>query len=289
MLAFSKDISKTDPTHPDEENNADMKKYMEYHRRLNSEKLVYHALDHVKTYLQKNMNDLSDAPDKLLSYLNTAFPVSSSYIPDADTFLLMLRKLVNGHNSTNNWYRMNQYYSAVVYDCLERFVKIYNRLAEEKPDKAKEYNVCEGEKVDFDDWVQLYFHDLDFLIGKSCNYLHYTFIKRNRSILEAIQKTVQGGKSQNEAIEEIKSEFEIDPSAVKIMQGQKIGPKDMELFYTSAENPIYEYLYDTESEDSLMDGESLIDHSYFLGHQLQGLSEEDIENTLKEASKVQNN
>jgi hypothetical protein len=289
MLAFAKDITKTDPTHPEEENNSELKTYMEYHRKLDSEKLIYHALDHAKTYLQKNISDSAEDQDKLQDYLKTAFPISSAHIGDAETMLLMLRKLVNGHNSTNNWYRMNQFYSAVVYDCLQRFVQVYNRLAEEKPDKAKEYNICEGEKVDFDDWVQLYFHDLDFLIGKPFNYLHYTFSKRNKAIFEDIEGAIQSRKSRNEAIEEIKSEFEIDPSAVKIMLGQKVGPKDMELFYTSAENPIYEYLYDTESEDSFMDGESLIDHSYFLGHQLQGLSEEDIEKTLQESSKLQNN
>jgi hypothetical protein len=289
MLAFAKDITKTEPTHPEEDNSSQLKKYMEYHRKLNSEKLIYHGLDHAKTYLQKNIHDLAEDKDKLLDYLKAAFPTSSLHIGDAETMLLMLRKLVNGHNSTNNWYRMNQFYSAVVYDCLERFLRIYNRLAEEKPDKAKEYNICEGEKVDFDDWVQLYFHDLDFLVGKSSDYLHFTFAKRNKAILEAVQKAVQSGKSRNEAIEEIKSEFEMDPSAVKVMQGQKLGPKDMELFYTSTENPIYEYLYDTDSEDSLMDGESLIDHSYYLGHQLQGLSEEDIEKTLQESSRLTKN
>jgi hypothetical protein len=119
--------------------------------------------------------------------------------------------------------------------------------------------------------------------------LHYTFIKRNKAILAAVQQAVESGKSREEAIEEVKTEFEMDPSAVSIMLGKKVSPKDLELFYTSAENPIYEYLYDTDSEDSLMDGESLIDHSYYLGHQLRGLSEEDIEKTLRESSKLHNN
>lgn len=289
MLAFAKDITKTEPTHPDEDKNEELKKYMDYHRKLDSEKLIYHGIDHAKTYLQKNMNDFAEDKDKLLDYLKKAFPASIPHIPDADTLLLMLRKLVNGHNSTNNWYRMNQFYSAVVYDCLERFVQVYNRLSEQKPEKAKEYNICDGDGVDFDDWVQFYFHDLDFMIGKPSHYLHYTFVRRNKAILAAVQQAVESGKSREEAIEEVKTEFEMDPSAVSIMLGKKVSPKDLELFYTSAENPIYEYLYDTDSEDSLMDGESLIDHSYYLGHQLRGLSEEDIEKTLRESSKLHNN
>ena len=57
--------------------------------------------------------------------------------------------------------------------------------------------------------------------------------------------------------------------------------KDLELFYTSMENPIYEYLYQSE-EAGLTEGETLVDHSYFLGFQFKGLSEEEAEKTVQE-------
>ena len=44
----------------------------------------------------------------------------------------------------------------------------------------------------------------------------------------------------------------------------------MELFYTSAENPIYEYLTEKESGSwSGMEGESLLDQAYYLGSTLK--------------------
>jgi len=289
MLAFAKDISKNKPAHPEESKTPKLKEYMDYQRKLNHEKLIYHALDHSKTYLQKNMEDFSDAPEKMRAYINQAFPMSASFIQEPDTLLLMLRKLVNAHNSTNNWYRMNPFYHAVVYDCLERFVKIYNRLVKEKPDKAREYSIAEGVELDFDDWVQLYFHELDFMIGKNSGYTHFSFKKRNRAIAGFIEKEMRQGKSREDAVNLAKANFEMDPASVKIILGQPIGPKDLELFYTSAENPIYEYLYETDSPDGFLDGESLIDHSYYLGHQLKGQSEEEAESALNEAAKLKQN
>lgn len=289
MLAFAKDITQDPPTHPDEDKNPQLKAYMEYHRKLNTEKLVYHCLDHAKTYLQKNMSEHANDKAKLDAYIQKAFPVFSPHANGADILLLMLRKLIEAHNSTNNWYRMNEFYLALVYDAIERFLRIYNRLLEEKPEKEADYSFSGGEKVDFDDWVQHYFHDLDFLIGKESAYLHYTFSKRNKKILGAIDKEMKNGKSRDQAVNEVKTEFEIDDSAVNIILGRSVGSKELELFYTSAENPIYEYLYDTESSEGLMDGESLIDHSYFLGNHLKGLNEEEVEKTMQEISKLYNN
>ena len=46
--------------------------------------------------------------------------------------------------------------------------------------------------------------------------------------------------------------------------------EDMELFYTSAENPIYEYLTEKESGSwGGVEGESLLDQAYYLGSTLK--------------------
>ncbi|MFQ5451269.1 MAG: hypothetical protein ACE5E9_11625 [Nitrospinaceae bacterium] len=288
MLAFAKDITQDNPQHRDEANNPKLKEYMDYQRKLNHEKLIYHALDHAKTYLQKNIEECKEDPQKLGAYLQKAFPVSFPLVKEADTFLLMLRKLINGHNSTNNWYRMNPYYFAVVYDCMERFVRLYNRLLGEKPDEAEKYGVSDGVEVDFDDWVQLYFHDLDFMVGKDCKYVHYLFNQRNEKIQELMDEEMRAGKSREAAVDEARKKFEMDPASVNIILGKTVSSKDLELFYTSAENPIYEFLYEPEST-GFMDGETLLDHSYFLGQQLKGLNEEEIESIMNEASRLKDN
>jgi len=65
---------------------------------------------------------------------------------------------------------------------------------------------------------------------------------------------------------------------------------NMELFYTSAENPIYEYL--TEREDGswgAVEGESLLDQAYYLGSTLKvwvWRKKEDAESTMEGMSSV---
>ena len=191
MLAFAKSIIRKNPTHPEESKNSELKQYMEYQRRLDHERIIYHTLDHAKTYLQKNMSDYADDEEKLNAYLKKAFPLSHSAIGSADMAMLMLRKLMNGHNSSNNWYRMNPYYYALVYDCMKRFTKVYNRLVEESPEKAEEYRVSEGMEIDFDDWAYLFFPDLDFHIGQDLGYTHYPLAKRNKQIKEKIIKEIE--------------------------------------------------------------------------------------------------
>ena len=288
MLAFAKDITQKEPNHPEEGKNAKLKEYMDYQRKINHEKLIYHSLDHAKNYLQKTINDMRGDEKKLKGYLEKAFPVSHRYA-DSDTVMLMLRKLQNAHNATNNWYRLNRFYSGLVYDAMSRFIQIYNRLINEAPEKSEEYGVTDKLEIDFDDWVRLFFHDLDFLIGQPLPYVHFTFRKRNLAIEDSIQKGADSGKSREQAIEEAAKQFNIEEDAVAILSNKTVDEKNLELFYTSVENPIYEFLYDTASEEGFMDGECLIDHSYFLSHQLKGLSEKEAESVVSEIERLSKN
>jgi len=195
MLAFAKDITQTKPKHPEEDKNSELKEYMDYQRKLDHERLIYHSLDHAKNHLQENLQEAMGDQEKLKPCLQQSFSLSQGFA-NADTLMLMLRKLVNGHNSTNNWYKMNSYYHALVYDCMKQFFNSYNRLLREEPKKAEDYKVSEGVEIDFDDWANLYFPDLDFHIGKDLGYTHYPYAKRNAAILEEVEREIKNGKSR---------------------------------------------------------------------------------------------
>jgi len=267
MLAFVLDITQNKPANSKENENDEVKQYMDYQRKLNHINLVKHSLEHVKNQLQENID--SSESEKLSQFLKDIFPISHQFA-DVETLMLMLRKLVNSQNSSNNWYRMNSFYHAVVFESMKEFVKFYNLLLVESPEKAKDFGVSEGTEVDFEDWSYLYFQDMDFHIGRSLSYTHYPFAKRNKTIEEEWQKGINEGKSKAEALKAIQADYEIDDTSVKILLGQKISPPDLELLYTSVENPIYEAL--TEVEDGrwgVMDGESLLDHTYYMGAHLK--------------------
>ncbi|MCH8314292.1 MAG: hypothetical protein IID17_15055 [Nitrospinae bacterium] len=291
MLAFAKDITQTKPRHPEENKNSELKEYMDYQRKLDHERLIYHSLDHAKNILQENLQEAMGDQEKLKPCLQQSFPLSKEFA-DADTLMLMLRKLVNGQNSTNNWYRMNAYYYALVYDSMKQFIKFYNRLLREAPEKAEDYKISEGMEIDFDDWVSLYFSDLDFHIGKDLGYTHYPFAKRNAAIQEEVEKEIKNGKSREQALQAVKEHFEIDDISIKVLLDKKIDQKDLELFYTSVENPIYEYLNPgQEGRWGSMDGESLLDHAYYMGSNLkiwEWRKREQAESVMDELLKTQN-
>ena len=98
----------------------------------------------------------------------------------------------------------------------------------------------------------------------------YPFAKRNKAISKEIDKKIKSGSTREEAFESLKEEFTIEDSSVKFLLGKKIEEKDLELFFTSVENPIYEYL--TQKQDGQggsMDGETLLDQAYGMGTHLK--------------------
>ena len=267
MLAFVLDITQNKPSNSKENENDEVKQYMDYQRKLNHINLVKHSLEYAKNQLQEHID--SSESEKLSEFLKIIFPISHQFA-DVETLMLMLRKLMNSQNSSNNWYRMNSFYHSVVFESMQEFVKFYNQLLVESLEKAKDFGVSEGTEVDFEDWSYLYFQDMDFHIGKSLSYTHYPFAKRNKTIEEKWQEKINEGKSKAEALKAIQADYEIDDTSMKILLGQKISPPDLELLYTSVENPIYEAL--TEVEDGrwgVMDGESLLDHTYYMGAHLK--------------------
>ena len=88
------------------------------------------------------------------------------------------------------------------------------------------------------------------------------------------------------AVDKAAAEFNLEPTATQILLKQKLDQKDLELFYTSVENPIYEYLYDPNSAEGLMDGEPLIYHSYFIAFQFKGLSQTEAESMMQEIDQI---
>ena len=290
MLAFAKDISQNDLKHPEEDKNSELKQYMDYQRSLNHERIVYHALEQAKNDLQQKIQSAQGDQKKLSTYLKHTFPISHPF-GEPDTIMLMLRKLINGHNSSNNWYRMNSYYYALVYDCIKNFVSYYNQLIQKRSEKLADYQISEGMEIDFDDWVNLYFPDLDFHIGKKLEATHYPFAKRNKAIQDDLEKEMATGKSLEEALKAISEDFEIDEVSILVLLNKPIIQKHLELFYTSVENPIYEYLNPMqEGRWGLMDGESLLDHAYYLGSQLKvwvWRKREEAEEVMDEISKLQ--
>jgi len=269
MLAFSKNITVKEPRHPQEDKDAKLKDYMGYQRKLNNAQIVYNALKHGKTQLEENLQACRKNKRDPSAFLEKVFPFSRRFA-EPKTLLLMLKKLINGQNAPKQWYRMNAYYYTLVYDCLKEFIAYYNGLLQESSEKARDYTVSQGQEIDFNDWVYLFFPDLDFHLGQDLGYKQYPFAKRNKAIEEEMEKESKNGRSREEALKALQKKYEIDDCSMQVLMDEEISHKDLELFYTAMDNPIYEFLTQkSEGSWKSIEGETLMDQSYAMGSQLK--------------------
>ena len=269
MLAFAKDITRSDPRHPQEGQDAELKQYMDYQRMLNHKRIVYYTLEYSLNELKSNIKKAKRDPNRVRQYLEQAFPLSLNFA-DTNTLTLMLKKMINSHNATTNWYQMNDYYMAVYYDCMKAFIRYYNQLLVDAPSRAEVYYISEGELIDFDDWVYLYFNNLDFHIGKKLEAPQYPFAKRNETIEKEIEAKIQNGQTMKEAMLDLQEAFNIDSVTINILLNSENIGQDMEILHTSVENPIYDFLtVKQEGSWESLDGESILDQAYTLGAQLK--------------------
>ena len=269
MLAFAKDITQNQPNHRDEHKSPELKNYMNYQRKLNHIRIVYYSLKHAKSELQENLQQLRKSSESAELYLEQAFPISHHFADDK-TLTLMLKKMVGGHNESKQWYRMNSYFYALAFDCMDRFIKHYNQMVRDSPEEASDYNFAGGGEIDFGDWIYLYFPHLDFHIGSQLDQTQYPFAKRNTTIEEAINKKIHNGETLAEALKSLTEEYEIDDIAIKVLLHKSISHEDLELFHTSIKTPIYELLTHQQAGSwEALDGETLMDQAYNFGSQLK--------------------
>jgi len=242
---------------------------MNYQRKLNHVRIVYCSLKNSKNDLEESLQIFRKNGENLEPYIEQAFPLSHHFADDK-TLLIMLKKLVSGHNDDKQWYRMNDYYHALVHDCMNRFIQKYNQWVRDSAEEVNEYTFARGGEIDFGDWAYLYFPHLDFHIGAKLDYTHYPFAKRNKTIEEEIEKMIQNNETFESALKSLRQKYEINDTAIKVVLHRKISREDMELFHTSIKNPIYELLThrQTGSWDAV-DGDTLMDQAYNFGSQLK--------------------
>jgi len=269
MLAFAKDITQNQPVHRDEDKNPELKNYMNYQRKLNHVRIVYYSLKHAKNELQENLQQLRKNGDSKEAYLKQAFPLAH-HLADDKTLTLMLKKLISGHNDDRQWYRMNAYYHALVYDCMNQFIQKYNQWVRDSAEEANDFTFAGGGEIDFGDWVYLFFPHLDFHIGIQLGQSQYPFAKRNKAIEEAIGKKTENGETYEAALKSVREEYEIEDDVIKVILHKNISHEDLELFHTSFKTPIYELLtHQQKGSWGALDGETLMDQAYNFGSQLK--------------------
>ena len=275
MLIFAKDISQRDFIHSAEDQDPEIKKYMDYQRCLfpytiirGGLDLAYKEVDDILNYLDNGNQPPSDSnrqeyPSDIPGWYQTRFPWTASFIKIEDMHSLLVI-LIQAMDSFRTNERMNTYHLMVIYDSVFNIVELYNGLLKESPEKARDIHLSQDEPVFFDDFINNYCPHLDWMILSQPDFEHARHLERKQKIELAIQQKMADGEEPVNALKNISKQFNIDKSSLQLLGRDKILQRFFELEATPLSDTPYNFLneeVDSSSKFGLMprvDSEFLI-------------------------------
>ena len=240
MLIFAKDISHRDFIHSAEDQDLDIKKYMDYQRCLFPYTIVragldlaYKELDDILNYLDNGNKPPDDSsrqeyPSDIPGWYQFRFPWTAGFIKIEDMHNLLVI-LIQAMDSFRTHERMNTYHLVALYDSVHNIIELYNELLKDSPEKARDIHLSQDQPVFFDDFINNYWPHLDWMILSKPDYEHAKHIERKQKIELAIQQRIGDGDEPIKALESTSELFSIDESSFNILKRGLILQKHFEL------------------------------------------------------------
>ena len=273
MLIFAKDITERDHKHSQEENNTELQQYMEYQRKLFPYTVVragldlaYKELDDILVYLDNDSQPPQDSsrqdyPEDCNVWYRERFPWASAFIKMEDMHFVLVT-LVKAMDSFRTHEPVNSYHLAVLYDAVHNIVNVYNNLLENENSGARDIHLSSGVAVAFDDFINNYWPNLDFMILSKPDYPHPRHMERNTAIEEKIKQQMAEGDDPLTALEKIAPEFAIDESTLAMIKRLDTPTRFLDLVSRPQEAGLYDPLKKLSPADSPHAGLTVLDAEY---------------------------
>jgi len=273
MLIFAKDISNRDHKHARESDDSKLKAYMEYQRKLFPYTIVragldlaYKELDDILLYQDNDQQPPPDSsrkeyPADIPHWYKTRFPWSSAFLKMEDMHFALVT-MVKAMDSFRTEETLNSYHLAVLYDAVHNIVEIYNGLLKQNADQARDIHLSSGIEVSFDDFINNYWQNLDFMILSQPDFPHAVRIGRNREIEEDIKNLMADGVEPLKALETIASTFHLHATTLAMLRRDPVKTDDLNLNSNIQQADTFKGLYEEISESSNGGKISFIDREY---------------------------
>jgi hypothetical protein len=240
MLIFTKDISKRDFIHSAEDQDSEIKKYMDYQRSLfpytiirGGLDLAYKEIDDILNYQDNGNQPPSDSnrqeyPSDIPGWYQSRFPWTANFIKIEDTHSLLVI-LIKAMDSFRTHEKMSTYHLMVIYDSVFNIAKLYNDLLKESPEKARDIHLSQNEPVLFDDFINNYWPHVDWMILSQPDFEHAKHFNRKQKIELEIQQRMADGEEPIKALKSTSKSFNIDKSSLNLLERNKVLQKFLEL------------------------------------------------------------
>ena len=280
MIIFAKDITVRDHRHRLEAKLPALKEYMEYQRRLFPYTVVragldlaYKELDDILNYVENDYQPPPDAstqefPADINSWYSQRFPWTSAFLSMEDMHHLLV-VLIKAMDSFRTHEAVNAYHLIVLYDCVHNIVALYNKLLEESPERARDITLSKGTPVNFDDFINNYWPDLDFMILSKPDYPHARHSVRKQNIESALHQYLEEGESLLEALAKVSEPFAMEKAVLALIRRDAPDKRDYELVFKALEGNYFEPLHKKTVEHSEHGTLSVLDADYLESFECQ--------------------
>ena len=155
----------------------------------------------------------------------------------------------------------------MLYDSVHNIIQIYNSLIREKPDQSRDIHLSNGIEVDFDDFINNYWLNLDFMIFSKADFPHKRHMGWKESIEEAIKHRMAEGEEPLVAIENLKPDLKPDEATLKLLRRDPVETCFLELASQPETSKKYAHINEKVFETPEHGKISTIDADYLANHE----------------------
>ena len=273
MLIFAKDIGTRDHKHALEDKLPEIKQYMEYQRKLfpytvlrAGLDLAYKELDDILDFIENGYRPPEDSsrreyPTDVNQWYKSRFPWTSAFLKMEDMHFALV-VLVKAMDSFGTHEQVNAYHWAVLYDSVHNIVQVYNDLVHNDPGNSRDIHLSNAVEVNFDDFINNYWPDLDFMTFSKADYPHARHQERKYSLEEEIKDVMSEGVEPLVALEKLQPPFKLDSYTLKLLRRDPVETRFLELKGASDTGKEFDSIYKKYIEDPQHGKLSVIDAEY---------------------------
>jgi len=278
MLIFAKDIGTRDHKHALEDKLPEIKQYMEYQRKLfpytvlrAGIDLAYKELDDILDFIENGYRPPEDSsrreyPTDVNQWYKSRFPWTSAFLKMEDMHFALV-VLIKAMDSFGTHEQVNAYHWAVLYDSVHNIVQVYNDLVRNDPGNSRDIHLSNAVEVNFDDFINNYWPDLDFMTFSQADSPHARHQERKYSLEEEIKDVMSEGVEPLVALEKLQPPFKLDSYTLKLLRRDPVETRFLELKGASDTGKEFDSIYKKYIEDPQHGKLSVIDAEYIKSYE----------------------
>ena len=273
MLIFSKDIGQRDHIHALEDKLPELKQYMEYQRKLFPYTVVragldlaYKELDDILDFIENGYRPPENSsrreyPTDVNQWYKSRFPWSSAFLKMEEMHFALV-VLVKAMDSFGTHEKINAYHWSVLYDSVHNIIQVYNDLIQNDPGNSRDIHLSNAVEVNFDDFINNYWPDLDFMVFSQADYPHARHQERKNLLEEEIKDIMSEGIEPLVALEKLDHPFKLDQATLKLLRRDPVDTRLLELKGIPDTGSEFDSIYNKYVEDPQHGKLRVIDAEY---------------------------